>query len=124
MTLTLALPPAVEVSLMREAVRQGVPMDIYALRVLEQHVLPQSRSDPRSPSSPLALAPATCCVPRSPPCVPRSPPLSGIEFMRRWSLHILPKGFTKTRSYGGFSCRHRQDYLQRCRQLLQIPEPE
>ena len=55
---------------------------------------------------------------------PRPFPLSGVEFMRRWSLHILPKGFTKTRSYGGFSCRHRQDYLQRCRQLLQIPEPE
>ena len=45
MTLTLALPPAVEESLTREAVRQGVPLDIYALRVLEQHVLPQSRSD-------------------------------------------------------------------------------
>lgn len=35
MTLTLALPSAVEESLTREAVRQGVPLDTYALRVLE-----------------------------------------------------------------------------------------
>lgn len=55
---------------------------------------------------------------------PRPFSLPGVEFVRRWSLHILPKGFTKTRSYGGFSCRHRQDYLQRCRQLLQLSEPE
>jgi hypothetical protein len=55
---------------------------------------------------------------------PRPFSLPGVEFVRRWSMHILPKGFTKTRCYGGFSCRHRQDYLQRCRQLLQIAEPE
>jgi len=55
---------------------------------------------------------------------PRPFRLPGVEFVRRWSLHILPKGFTKTRSYGGFSCRQRQDYLQRCRQLLGIAEPE
>lgn len=55
---------------------------------------------------------------------PRPFTLSGVEFVRRWSLHILPKGFTKTRAYGGFSCRHRQDYMQRCRQLLRIADPE
>jgi hypothetical protein len=55
---------------------------------------------------------------------PRPFPLAGVEFVRRWSLHILPKGFTKTRSYGGFSCRQRQDYLRRCRELLRIAEPE
>jgi len=55
---------------------------------------------------------------------PREFSLPGVEFVRRWSMHILPKGFTKTRSYGGFSCRHRQAYLQRCRQLLQVVEPE
>ena len=55
---------------------------------------------------------------------PRPFPLPGVEFVRRWSMHILPKGFTKTRCYGGFSCRHRQDYLQRCRQLLRIAEDE
>jgi len=45
MTLTLSLSPTVEESLMREAVRQGVPLDAYALRVLEQHALSQARSD-------------------------------------------------------------------------------
>ncbi len=55
---------------------------------------------------------------------PREFSLPGMEFVRRWSLHILPKGFTRTRAYGGFSCRHRQDYLHRCRQLLQLGEPE
>ena len=55
---------------------------------------------------------------------PRPFSLPGVEFVRRWSMHILPKGFTKTRCYGGFSCRHRHDYLQRCRQLLQIAEPQ
>jgi hypothetical protein len=29
--------------------------------------------------------------------------LSTEEFMRRWSLHILPKGYTKTRRWGGWS---------------------
>lgn len=55
---------------------------------------------------------------------PRPFSLPGVEFVRRWSMHILPKGFTKTRNYGGFSCRHRQDYLRRCRELLQIAVPE
>ena len=53
---------------------------------------------------------------------PRPFTLPGVEFVRRWSMHILPKGFTKTRAYGGFSCRHRQDYLRRCRELLRIDE--
>lgn len=44
--------------------------------------------------------------------------LSGCEFVRRWSLHILPKGFTRTRSYGGFHPAKRKDYLARCRSLL------
>jgi len=37
--------------------------------------------------------------------------VSGVEFVRRWSLHILPKGFTKTGRYGGYSNRHRQRYF-------------
>ncbi|TWT93492.1 IS91 family transposase [Neorhodopirellula pilleata] len=40
--------------------------------------------------------------------------LSGIEFARRWSMHILPRGFTKSRRYGGFSNRHRDRYLKEC----------
>ena len=46
--------------------------------------------------------------------------LPAIEFTRRWSLHILPNGFVKVRSYGGFSNKHRTNYLQRCCQLLDI----
>jgi hypothetical protein len=45
-------------------------------------------------------------------------PLSGVEFVRRWSRHILPAGFVKTRHYGGYSNRHRQAYLEQCRELL------
>ena len=44
--------------------------------------------------------------------------LDGVEFVRRWSLHILPRGFVKVRRYGGFSNRRREVYLELCRQLL------
>jgi hypothetical protein len=43
--------------------------------------------------------------------------LSGVEFTRRWSLHILPKGFTKTRCYGGYSGRYRQRFIALCDSL-------
>lgn len=46
--------------------------------------------------------------------------LEGVEFTRRWALHILPKGFTKVRRYGGYSNRHCKSYLERCRQLLDV----
>jgi len=48
--------------------------------------------------------------------------LRGAEFTRRWALHILPKGFVKSRCFGGFSCRHRKTYLDRCRTLLDLEE--
>lgn len=44
--------------------------------------------------------------------------LSGREFVRRWSLHILPKGYTRSRCYGGYHGSKRKDYLNRCRELL------
>ena len=44
--------------------------------------------------------------------------LAGVEFVRRWSLHILPKGYTKTRRFGGFSNRHCKRYVAECRDLL------
>ena len=37
--------------------------------------------------------------------------LSGAEFVRRWSLHILPKGFTRSRRFGGYSSHHRKRYI-------------
>lgn len=48
--------------------------------------------------------------------------LSGRQFMQRWTLHILPKGFTKSRCYGGYHGTKRQAYLQNCRELLNITE--
>ncbi len=44
--------------------------------------------------------------------------LSGTEFVRRWSLHILPKGYVKTRRFGGYSNRHRKRHIAECRDLL------
>jgi len=44
--------------------------------------------------------------------------LPTIEFMRRWCLHILPKGYTKTRSFGGWHNRRRDAYLERCAIML------
>jgi len=45
--------------------------------------------------------------------------LPTIEFTRRWCLHILPKGYTKTRSFGGWHNRRRDAYLERCAILLE-----
>lgn len=49
-------------------------------------------------------------------------PLTGAEFVRRWSLHILPKGYTKTRRFGGYSNHHRERYMAECRTLLATDE--
>lgn len=42
---------------------------------------------------------------------------SGVEFVRLRSLHILPKGFTKSRFFGGWSNNQRAIFLDRCRKL-------
>ncbi len=44
--------------------------------------------------------------------------LSGVEFTRRWSLHILPKGYVKSRCYDGYHNRNRATYLAQCHELL------
>ncbi|MFK8112075.1 MAG: transposase [Rubripirellula sp.] len=49
--------------------------------------------------------------------------LTTTEFVRRWSLHILPKGYVKTRRFGGWSNKHRSSYLDLCRQLLGVERP-
>lgn len=46
--------------------------------------------------------------------------LEGKEFVRRWSMHILPKGYTRSRSYGGYHCRKRKTYLKLCRERLEV----
>jgi hypothetical protein len=40
------------------------------------------------------------------------------EFIRRFLLHILPKGFFKVRYYGIFSSRHRKENIETAKQLL------
>jgi hypothetical protein len=47
--------------------------------------------------------------------------LSTIEFIRHWTLHILPKGFTKARCYGGWSNTRRAAYQQQCDRLQPFP---
>jgi putative transposase/transposase-like zinc-binding protein len=47
--------------------------------------------------------------------------LTAEEFVRRFLLHVLPKGFVRIRYYGFLCNRHRARKLQRCRQLLHVP---
>ena len=44
--------------------------------------------------------------------------LDGSEFLRRFLLHVLPRGFVRIRHYGLLSNRNRKDRLNRCRELL------
>ena len=44
--------------------------------------------------------------------------IPSMEFVWRWSLHILPKGMVRVRHYGHFGNRHRTKYLARCNELL------
>jgi len=46
------------------------------------------------------------------------------EFIRRFLLHVLPKGFHRIRHYGLLASAARQANLARVRQLLAAPEPE
>ena len=44
------------------------------------------------------------------------------EFIRRFSQHILPKGFTKIRMYGFLSNRDRQKRIGEVLRHLQLPQ--
>jgi hypothetical protein len=44
--------------------------------------------------------------------------VSADEFLRRFLLHVLPKGLVRIRHFGFFSNRRREAALARCRQLL------
>ena len=46
--------------------------------------------------------------------------LDAVEFLRRFLLHVLPRGFVKIRYYGFLANRHRSAELARCRDLLQV----
>lgn len=47
--------------------------------------------------------------------------LSTDEFLRRFLLHVLPRGFQRLRQFGLLANRHRRLKLQRCRVLLAGP---
>ena len=46
------------------------------------------------------------------------------EFIRRFLLHVLPKGFVRIRHYGLLANRHRKEKIARCRTLLAADPPE
>jgi len=49
--------------------------------------------------------------------------LTAREFLRRFMLHVLPRGFVRIRSFGFLANRVRDKQLALCRQLLHAPEP-
>ena len=46
--------------------------------------------------------------------------LDALEFIRRFLLHVVPKGFMRIRHYGLLANCHRRKKLQRCRQQLGV----
>ena len=48
--------------------------------------------------------------------------LAAVQFMRRFLLHLLPKGFVRIRTYGFLANRHRTAKLALCRQLIATAE--
>ncbi len=48
--------------------------------------------------------------------------IRGVELVRRFCLHILPRGFHRSRAYGLFSARKRKEELPHCRKLLGVQE--
>jgi Putative transposase/Transposase zinc-binding domain len=53
-----------------------------------------------------------------PRCTAKTMTLAANEFIRRFLLHVLPRGFHRIRYYGFLAARHRRTKLARCRQLL------
>jgi hypothetical protein len=49
--------------------------------------------------------------------------LSGGEFLRRFLLHVLPRGFVRVRYYGLLANQQRSQLLARCRELLGAHNP-
>jgi hypothetical protein len=46
--------------------------------------------------------------------------LPAAEFLRRFLLHVVPRGFMRIRHYGIVANRHREQKLMRCRELLGV----
>jgi hypothetical protein len=51
---------------------------------------------------------------------PKTMTLTAAEFLRRFLLHVLPRGFVKVRHYGLLANRCREAKLHLCRQLLLV----
>src|SRR5271166_6197431 len=49
--------------------------------------------------------------------------LAPAEFIRRFLLHVLPKGFHRLRHYGLFASASRKANIARIRDLLAVPQP-
>lgn len=48
--------------------------------------------------------------------------LEGTEFLRRFLMHVLPRGFVRIRHYGFLANRDRGEHLALCRKLLGVSE--
>ncbi|MER9275650.1 transposase, partial [Mesorhizobium sp. M0643] len=46
------------------------------------------------------------------------------EFIRRFLLHVLPKGFHRIRHYGLLASAHAKANIARARELLAAPQPK
>ncbi|MEZ6098502.1 MAG: transposase [Pirellulaceae bacterium] len=50
-------------------------------------------------------------------------PMTGEDFVERFALHILPRGFLRVRYVGLFSAQRRAARLAKCRVLCGLPLP-
>ena len=48
--------------------------------------------------------------------------VSQLEFTRRWCLHVLPAGYTRTRRFGGWSNTRREQFLELFAKQLESTE--
>ncbi len=46
--------------------------------------------------------------------------VEAVEFIRRFLLHVLPKGFMRIRHYGFLANRCKRENLSKCRRLLDV----
>ena len=46
------------------------------------------------------------------------------EFIRRFLIHVLPRGFHRIRHYGLFASAGRAENIARARELLHVPKPQ
>jgi hypothetical protein len=50
--------------------------------------------------------------------------LASDEFIRRFLIHVLPRGFHRIRHYGLFASAGRAENIARARKLLHVPKPQ